>query len=91
MKAYKHAIIAVNTILFLFFWWLLWIGSFHLPGQLNSKMQIDVMLQKYEVVCARLTASLTLSCLVVVVIVNAILIRAYFRLRKNMGKGCLNG
>ena len=91
MKAYKHAIIAVNTILFLFFWWLLWIGSFHLPGQLNSKMQIDVMLQKYEIVCARLTASLTLSCLVVVVIVNAILIRAYFRLRKNMGKGCLNG
>ncbi len=91
MKAYKHAITVVNTILFLFFWWLLWIGSFHLPGQLNSKMQIDVMLQKYEVVCARLTASLTLSCLVVVVIVNAILIRAYFRLRKNMGKGCLNG
>jgi len=91
MKAYKHAITSVNTILFLFFWWLLWIGSFHLPGQLNSKMRIDVMLQKYEVVCARLTASLTLSCLVVVVIVNAILIRAYFRLRKNMGKGCLNG
>ena len=88
MKAYKHAITAVNTILFLFFLWLLWIGSFHLPGQLNSEMQIDVMLAKYEVVCARLSASLTLSCLVVIVLVNAILIRAYFRLRKNMGKGC---
>ena len=88
MKAYKHAITAVNTILFLFFWWLLWIGSFHLPGQLNSKMQIDVMLSKYDVVCARLTASLTLWCLVVIVLVNVILIRAYFRLRKNMGKGC---
>ncbi len=88
MKAYKNAITAVNTILFLFFWWLLWIGSFHLPGQLNSKMQIDVMLTKYEVVCARLSASLTLSCLVVIVLVNVILIRAYFRLRKNMGKGC---
>jgi hypothetical protein len=87
MKSYKHAIKIVNAILFLFFCWLLWIGSFHLPGQLNSKMQIDVMLQKYEVVCARLTVSLTLSCLVVLVIVNAILIRAYFRLKKNMGEG----
>jgi len=86
MKAYKHAITIVNAILFLFFWWLFWIGNIHLPGQLNSKMQIDVMLAKYELVCARLTASLTLSCLVVVVIVNAILIRAYFRLRENMGK-----
>ena len=88
MQAYKHAITVVNAILFLFFWWLVWIGSFHLPGQLNSEMQIDVMLQKYENVVARLTASLTLSCLVVIVLVNAILIRAYFRLRKNMGKGC---
>jgi len=87
MKAYKHAIAIVNTILFLFFCWLFWIGNFHLPGQLNSKMQIDVMLQKYEIVCARLTASLTLWCLVVIVVVNAILIRAYFRLKKNMGEG----
>jgi len=69
MKAYKHAITIVNAILFLFFWWLFWIGNIHLPGQ------------------ARLTASLTLSCLVVIVIVNAILIRAYFRLGKNMSKG----
>jgi len=88
MKAYKHAITIVNTILFLFFWWLVWIGHFYLPGQLGSEMQIDVILSKYEVVCARLTASLTLWCLVVIVLVNAILIWAYFRLKKNMGKGC---
>jgi len=87
MKVYKHAIRIVNAILFLFFCWLFWIGNFHLPGQLNSEMQTDVMLQKYQIVCTRLTASLSLWCLVIIVIVNAILIRAYFRLMKNMGKG----
>lgn len=86
MKAYKNTIKIVNAILFLFFFWLLWIGNSHLPGQLTSKMQIDVMLAKYEIVCARLTVLLTLSCIVVAVLINAILIRAYFRLRKNMVK-----
>ena len=87
MKVYKHAITTVNIILFLFFFWLLWIGNKHLPGQLNSEMQADVMLQKYEIVCARLTASLTLCCLVVIVLVNVILIKGYFSLRKNIGEG----
>ena len=86
MKAYKNAIKIVNVILLLFFFFLFWTGNSHLPGQLTSKMQTDVMLAKYEIVCARLTASLMLWCLVVVVLVNAILIRAYFRLRKNMVK-----
>ena len=87
MKTYKHAIKIVNLILFLFFYWLFWIGNFRLPGQLNSTMQIDVMLQKYENVCANLTASLTLSCLVVFVLINAILFWAYFHQRKNIDKG----
>ena len=86
MKAYKNAIKAVNIILFLFFFWLLWIGDSYLPGQLSSEMQIDVILQKYDLVCARLTVFLTLSCFVVVILINAILIRIYFRLRKNMVK-----
>jgi len=83
MKTFKKTISIINTVMFLFFLWLLWLGYFHLPGQLNSKMQIDVILSKYNVVCARLTAYLTLSCLVVVVIVNILLFKTYFRIKKN--------
>ena len=84
MKPYQRAIAIVNVILFLFFWWLSWIGHSHLPGQLGSEMRSDVMLSKYQLVCARLTAALTASCLVVIVLVNAVLIAGYFLLRKSM-------
>ncbi len=84
MNSYRRAIVFVNLILSLFFWSLIWIGHFFLPGLLGSEMKADVMLSKYELVCAGLTAFLALSCLVVIVLVNAVLIRAYFTQKKNI-------
>ena len=84
MKTHQSAITIVNVILFLFFWWLFWVGHGYLPGQLNSEMHSDVMLQKYQIVCARLTAWLTILYLIVIVLVNAVLIRAYFIQKKNL-------
>lgn len=84
MKPYQYTIAIVNGILFLFFWWLFWLGDAYLPGQLNSEMQSDVMLQKYQNVCADLAASLTMRCLIVIALVNAVLIPTYFLLKKTM-------
>ena len=84
MKSYRYAIVIVNGILFLFFWWLSWLGDEFLPGQLNSEMKSDVMLQKYQNVCADLTASLTVRCLLIIILVNAVLVPAYFLLKRNM-------
>ena len=56
----------------------------HLPGQLDSEMQSDVMLQKYQNVCADLAASMAIRYLVVIVLVNAVLIVVYFLLKKSM-------
>lgn len=75
-KAYHSAIVTVNGILLLFFAWLSWLGHGHLPGQLGGEMQSDVMLMKYQIVCARLTSYLTASCLLVIALVNIVLLRA---------------
>lgn len=84
MKQYRYAITIINVILLLFFWWLVWMGNSHLPGQLGPEMQSDVMLQKYQIVCADLTASVTLRCLIVIVLINAVLIQVYFIIKKSM-------
>jgi len=82
-KAYRSAIVTVNGILLLFFWWLFWLGHGHLPGQLGGEMQSDVMLMKYQIVCARLAAYLTVGCLVVIVLVNIVLLRGCLSSKKN--------
>ena len=83
MKSYHSAVVTVNGILLVFFGWLLWLGYGYMPGQLDGQVQIDVMLTKYEVVCARLTSYLTAGCFVVIVLVNVVLLRACLSSRKN--------
>ena len=83
MKPYQYAVTMINVILLLFFLWLFWVGNTYLPDQLDSEMQSDVMLQKYENVCADLTASLLIRLLIVIVLVNAVLIKVYFSFKKN--------
>jgi len=56
----------------------------HLPGQLDSEMQSDVMIQKYQNVCADLAVSMTMRCLIVIVLINAVLIVVYFLVKKSM-------
>jgi hypothetical protein len=83
MKSYQSAIVTVNGILLLFFGWLFWLGYGHLPGQLDGQMASDVVLMKYQIVCARLTSYLTASCLLVIVLVNVVLLRAYLSSKKD--------
>ncbi len=47
-------------------------------------MTSEVMLQKYELVCARLTAWMTGLCLLAIVVIDVALIRMYCLLQKNM-------
>lgn len=84
MKPYRYAIRIINVILLLFFFWLFWMGNTRLPGQLGSEMQSDVMFQKYQNVCATLTASLMGIGLIVFVLINATLFTVYFLLKKSL-------
>ena len=83
MKHYQSTIVTVNGILLLFFALLLWLGYGYLPGQLDGEMQSDVMLMKYEIVCARLTSYLTAGCFVVIVLVDIVLLRACLSAKKD--------
>jgi len=63
---------------------MIWMGNFYLPGKLDADMTSDVMLQKYELVCARLTAWMTGMCLLAGVVIDVALIRMYVRLKKDV-------
>ena len=69
-----NSIALVNVILFAFIIWISWMGNTHLAGQLDPQMQSDVMIQKYQLVCSRLTASMTAMALLVLVLINGVLI-----------------
>ena len=84
MKACTRSIAIVNITLFVLFWWMFWMGNSYLPGKLDADMTSDVMLQKYELVCARLTASMTGMCFLAIVLINVVLIYTYFVLKKNV-------
>lgn len=84
MKAFTYSITIVNVTLFALFWWMQWFCHFRLPGQLNAQMRSDVMLQKYQNVCASLTASMAGMCLLAIVLVNVALIYAYLALKKSV-------
>jgi hypothetical protein len=73
----------VNGILVAFLGLLLWLGYGYLPGQLDGQMASDVMLMKYQIVCARMTSYLTAGCFVVIVLVNVVLLRACLSSRKD--------
>ena len=78
MKIHPYSIALVNVILFAFIMWISWMGNTHLAGQLDPQMQSDVMIQKYQNVCAELTASMTMMCLLVMVLIDAVLIGPRF-------------
>jgi len=84
MKACNWSIVTVNVTLFVLFWWMSWMGNHYLPGKLDGEMNTDVMLQKYQLVCSRLTASMAAMCFLAIVIINAVLIYTYFLLKKEM-------
>lgn len=83
MKPFHSAVVMVNGILVVFLVLLLWLGYGYLPGQLDGEMQSDVMLMKYQIVCARLTSYLTAGCFVVIVLVNIVLLRACLSAKKD--------
>lgn len=84
VKACIRSIAIVNVTLCILSVWMIWMGSFYLPGKLDADMTSDVMLAKYELVCARLTASMTGMCFLAVVVIDAALIRMYCLLKKNV-------
>jgi len=84
MKACTWSITIVNVTLFVLFWWMFWMGNHYLPGKLNGEMNSDVMLQKYQLVCSRLTASMATMCFLAIVIINIVLIYTYCLLKKKM-------
>ena len=84
MKSSLQAIAIVNIVLFLFFCGLFWIGHSHLSGQLDNVKPTHLVLTRYQNVCARLAASSAGWCLVVVVIIDAVLIRAAGIEKKNV-------
>jgi len=84
MKLDPQTIIPVNIVLFLFMCWLCWVGHFHLPGQLDNVKPTELVLTRYQNVCARLTVSLAGWSLVVMVIINAVLIRVAGIEKKNL-------
>jgi hypothetical protein len=63
---------------------LLWLGYGYLPGQLDGEMASDVMLMKYQIVCARLTSYLTAGLLAVIVLVDIVLLRACLSAKKEV-------
>ena len=84
MKACNWSIIIVNVTLFVLFEWMFWMGHHYLPGKLDGEMNTDVMLQKYQFVCSRLTASMAAMCFLAIVIINVALIYTYRLLKKKM-------
>lgn len=90
MKICNYAIAIVNVTLFALFLWMFWMGNYHLPGKLDAEMASDVMLQKYQIVCADLTASMTTMCLLAILVIDIALIYMYRRLQKNMSLAAAN-
>ncbi len=55
MKACTWSMAIVNVTLLALPKWISWMGHHYLPGKLDGEMSIDVMLQKYQLVCSRPT------------------------------------
>ena len=73
MKIHSYSIAIVNVILLAFCFWLSWIGNTQLARQLDPQMQSDVMFQKYQNVCSDVTASMTMMCVFVMLLIDAVL------------------
>ena len=84
MKTCMRSIAIVNVTLCVLCLGMIWIGNFYLPGQLNTDMTSDVMLAKYELVCARLTALVTGMCFLAIVVIDVALVNMYRQLKKNV-------
>jgi len=84
MKACTWSIAIINVTLLALFWWMCWMGNDYLPGKLDGEMNIDVMLQKYQLVCSRLALSMAAMCSLAIVIINAVLIYTYCLLKKKI-------
>lgn len=84
MKACIHSMAIVNVTLCILVCVMLWMGMYYLPGELNAEMTSEVMLEKYRLVCARLTATMTGLCLLAIVVIDVALIRMYRLLKQNI-------
>ncbi len=84
MKACLRSIAIVNITLCVLCLWMFWMGNSYLPDKLDADMTSEVMLQKYELVCARLTAWMTGLCFLAIVVIDVALIRMYCLLKKSM-------
>jgi len=84
VKACIHSMAIVNITLCILTCVMLWMGMYHLPVQLNAEMTSEVMLDKYSLVCARLTATMTGLCLLAIVVIDVALIRMYRLLKQNV-------
>ena len=74
--------VITNVILQCHFWWIDWLMRTKLSGKLGSEMSAAVILDKYEVVCARFAVWVTASNLAVLVLVNVVLVCLYFVFKK---------
>ena len=84
MKAYIRSIAIVNVTLCILCLCMLWMGNSYLPGKLTAEMTSDVMLAKYELVCARLMALMTGMCFLAIVVIDVALVNMYRQLKKNV-------
>ena len=90
MKTCIRSIAIVNVTLCILCLCMLLMGNSYLPGKLTAEMTSEVMLAKYELVCARLTASMTIMCLLAIVVIGIFLVRMYYLLKKDLSPAAGN-
>ena len=84
MKTCIRSIAIVNGTLCVLCLWVIWMGHSHLPGQLSAGNSSEVMLEQYQNVCARLTASMAGMCFLAMVVIDVALIYMYSVLKKSL-------
>jgi len=81
-SVFTYSFVLINLILNGFFWWAWWLTNTKLPENLGSEMSADLVMQRYQNVRSEFAAWISISCIVVLFLVNAVVIRMYFVLKK---------
>jgi hypothetical protein len=80
-SVFTYSFVLINLILNGFFWWAWWLTNTKLPENLGSE-SVDLVMQRYQNVRSEFAAWISISCVVVLFLVNAVVIWMYFVLKK---------
>ena len=80
-SVFTYSFVFINLILNGLYWWTCWLTNNKLPDNLGSE-SVDLVMQRYQNVRAEFAAWISISCVVVLVLVNVVVIWMCYVLNK---------